>query len=560
MATAKNKKRQELYEQLSKQVDVAAADELNKERVGLLVWFLSVVKGYDEADALRFICDNDGDGGIDGLLLETHETAEGERYVVTAFQSKYPQQPSRVGEREVAEFIGRGGRLQHVDDLKLLVEPAGREELRRLVSDFALEEKIGAGTVTFRLHFVTAGFVSAEAQKIVNASNRTIPGYIKIWDIDQLAPAIEAFDAPTPVTARISVPVPHGDRLLVQTENYRASVAAVRATDIVKWPGIEDRTLFNLNVRRQLSANKVKDELERATTQPREHDRFLASHNGITVICRKLETSNAEIVMHDPSVVNGAQSIIAFYDNAATLTDDLRVFVKVCELDPASPFARDIAIRSNTQSAVNSRNLRALDGRQLLLQREFGQRFPHITYETRPDASLTQADSTIHNHQAAKSLCAVMNRRPWLAIKSLSLFDEPNYAAIFNDRVHAEQVMLATGLKQLVDQDKARYPDTYRRSWVLTSIIATYLAAEALRALRSDEDLTAFAVAWASDEDKYQTDVRIALDAARKTLELRRDQKRQDEAVDDFKVDFKNEQVLKELGAEARRVAIIRRD
>ena len=95
---------------------------------------------------------------------------------------------------------------------------------------------------------------------------------------------------------------------------------------------------------------------------------------------------------------------------------------------------------------------------------------------------------------------------------------------------------------------------------VLTSIIATYLAAEALRALRKHEDLTTFAVAWVSDEDVYQTDVQIALDAARKTLELRRDGKQQEGAVDDFKVDFKNEQVLRELGAEARKVAIIRKD
>lgn len=557
MATEKNKRRQQLYRRLSKQIDVAVAGGLSKPQAGLLLWFFSVVKGYDEADACEFICDGDADGGIDGLLLETHETAEGVRYVVTAFQSKYPERPSMVGDGEVAKFIGRGERLQHVQDLKLLVEPNDREELRRLVERFGLEEKINAGTVTFRLHFVTAGFVGPEGRKIVKAKNRTSPDYVTIWDIDALGPAIEAFNAPTPAATTVAVPVQRDDRLVVKAGDYRASVAAVRATDIVKWPGIEDRTLFNLNVRRQLPANKVRSALDRATNQREEHDRFLASHNGITVICRQLETSDDEIVMHDPSVVNGAQSVIAFFDNRATLTDTLRVFVKVCELDPASPFARDIAIRSNTQSAVNSRNLRALDGPQLRIQQEFETRFPSVTYETRPDASLTQVDSVIENHQAAKSLCAVMNRRPWLAIKSLSLFDEPHYAAIFNNKIHAEQVLFSTKLKKMVDQDKAGYPDTYQRSWVLTSIIGTYLAAEALRAVRNDEDLTPFAVAYVSDRGVYQADIQIALDAARKTLALRRDEKQRDGDVDDFKVDFKNEQILRELGAKARDVAII---
>ena len=150
MATAKNKKRQELYDKLSQQVDVAAAGELSKRRAGLLLWFFSVVKGYDEADAFEFICDGDGDGGIDGLLLETHE---GARDVVTVFQSKYPQGPSMVGDREIAEFIGRGDRLQQVDDLRLLVEPSHRGELRRLVERFKLEEKINAGTVDLQAAF-----------------------------------------------------------------------------------------------------------------------------------------------------------------------------------------------------------------------------------------------------------------------------------------------------------------------------------------------------------------------------------------------------------------------
>ena len=560
MATAKYMRRQALHQELSKQVDVAVAGELSKPRAGLLVWFFSVVKGYDEADALEFVCDGDGDGGFDGLLLETHETATDTRYVVTAFQSKYPEGPSMIGENEVAGFIGRGDRLQHVPHLKALIQPPQRAELRRLVERFGLEEKINAGTITFRLNIVTAGFVGPEAQKIVAAKNHTNPGYVRIWDIDTLRPAIEAYNSPTPARAIVTVPVPRHDVLVVEAEDYRAAVAAVRATDIVQWPGIADRTLFNLNVRRQLPANKVRSALDRAATQHEQHDRFLASHNGITVICRRLEASDHEIVMHDPSVVNGAQSVIAFFENDATLTETLRVFVKICELDPAGPFARDIAIRSNTQSAVNSRNLRALDGPQLRLQKEFESRFPEIIYETRPDASLTRTDSAIHNHLAAKCLCAVMNRRPWFAVKSLSLFDEPHYTDIFNDEIHAEQVLLSIKLRHLVDEDKLRYPDTYRRSWALTAIVATYLAAEALRAIRGTQDLIAVAADCALNPAQYQSDIEISLAAARKVLEYRRDQKQQTDDVDDFKVDFKNEQVLRKLAEKCREFAIVLKD
>ena len=533
---------------------------MTKSRAGLLLWFLSVVKGYDEADALEYICDSDDDGGFDGLLLETHETAEGVRHVVTAFQSKYPERPSMIGDREVAEFIGRGNRLQHVRDLRLLVEPQPRRELQRLVQRFGLEEKIKAGTVAFRLSFVTAGFAGPEARKLVEATNRTTPNYMKIWDIDALGPAIEAYNSPTPIEATVAIPVRRDDMLVVGAADYRVAVAAVRAVDIITWPGIADRTLFNLNVRRQLPVNKVRNALDRATAQRGQHDRFLASHNGITVICKSLEMSDQEIVLQDPSVVNGAQSVIAFLDNRLTLTETLRVFVKICEIDPASPFARDIAIRSNTQSAVNSRNLRALDGPQLRLQQEFETKFPNLVYETRPDASLTQAVGVIHNHHAAKCLCAVMNRRPWLAVKSLSLFDEPNYAEIFDDEVHAEQVYFSVKLRQMIDEDRANYPEVYRRSWALTSIVGTYLAAEALRAIRSIRDLGSFARDYSRNPNGYQTYTETSCRAARKTLEWRRDQMQQSPQIDDFKVDFKNEQVLLKLGEKAREFAIVLKD
>ena len=560
MAANKHENRRELYDKLSRQIDDTTAGGLTKPRAGLLLWFFSVVKGYDEADAFEFICDGDDDGGIDGLLMETYETTDGPRYLLMAFQSKYPEKPSMIGRTEVSQFIGDGHRLEQIEDLRLLVESPRRQELRRLVDRFRLEEKIDAGVVTFRLQFVTAGYLGTEAKKTVEAKNRALPGYVKSWDIDVLGPAIEAFNAPTPVVAEVTVPVENDEMMVVKANDYRAAVAAVRATDIVKWPGIEDRTLFNLNVRRQLPLNRVRKALDLATSHRAGHHRFLAAHNGITVICEQLETSDGKMVMHNPSVVNGAQSVIAFFENGTILSDSLRVFVKVCELDPASPFARDIAIRSNTQSAINSRNLRALDGPQLRIQDEFEDRFSHITYETRPDASLTPTESIIHNHQAGKCLCAVMSRRPWLAVRSLSLFDEPHYADIFNDEIHADQVLLSVALKQMVDEDRKNYPDTYQRAWVLTSIIATYLAAEALRVVRGDDDLVTFAVAYVSDPVDHLLATKTARNVARKTLEVRHDRKQQRQEFDDFKVDFKNEQTLRDLGEKAREFAIVLKD
>lgn len=298
MATARNERRKRLYDKLSKQVGVAGAGSLRKSRAGLLVWFLSVVKGYDEADALEFVCDGNYDGGIDGLLLETRETTEGVRYTVTAVQSKFPVQPTKVGEKDVSNFISRAARLQHIEDLQQFVQSPRREELRRIVENFELEDKITNGTVTFRLIFITAGYLDSEAQKVVDANNRSRSDYIKVWDIDALGPTIEAYDSPAPAKATVSIPVPQSHSLVVAAGDYSTAVVAVRAVDIVTWPGIADRTLFNFNVRRQLPANKVRSELGRAITRREQHDRFLAAHNGITVICRDFQVSDEGVATY----------------------------------------------------------------------------------------------------------------------------------------------------------------------------------------------------------------------------------------------------------------------
>ena len=45
-----------------------------------------------------------------------------------------------------------------------------------------------------------------------------------------------------------------GDRLITGKAPNRVAVAAIKATDVVTWDGIEDRTLFALNVRRDCAA------------------------------------------------------------------------------------------------------------------------------------------------------------------------------------------------------------------------------------------------------------------------------------------------------------------
>lgn len=101
------------------------------------------------------------------------------------------------------------------------------------------------------------------------------------------------------------------DRLVVGQPPARIAVAAVAASDLVAWGGIDDRTLFELNVRRELRPNKVSRQLDGAIERLADHENFLAYHNGITVVCESFTVDEEALIIKNPSVVNGAQSVVS---------------------------------------------------------------------------------------------------------------------------------------------------------------------------------------------------------------------------------------------------------
>ena len=169
------------------------------------------------------------------------------------------------------------------------VEP----KLRDLVKRFDLVKKLEEGRqldgrLRVRLVLVTTGVLNGLAQQLVKSSNEAErPGYLTVYDLRRLGPLARAVAAPSAQVPEIEVPCTPAERMIVGTAPNRVAVAAVRASDIVGWAGIDDRTLFALNVRRELHTNRVRQQLDGAIRRQHEHKNFLAYHNGFTVDLRE---------------------------------------------------------------------------------------------------------------------------------------------------------------------------------------------------------------------------------------------------------------------------------
>ena len=542
------------YKTVAEVAAPSASEGLKKERAILLLWFLRHVYGIDDLEAYEFVCDGDNDQGIDGLYLESPEPDD-DAATVHVFQSKYPESPKNVGVNDLKHLIGTLEQLTAAGPLEALVKGGVEAELEQLIARFELIDRLTAGKLTVRGVLVTAGKLTPQARALIETANKSRGHrFLTAYDVLDLAPMVEAFKSPTTVKAKVRIDCDEKNRFVCHTPNARIAVCSVPASSIVNWPGIVDRTLFDLNVRRELSRNRVRRALDRAVKKAADHPNFLAYHNGLTVVCRKIDASDAKaLVITDLSVVNGAQSTISFKENEAFVTADLHVVVKFVEVSPNAQLAREVAVRSNTQNPVNARNLRARDGIQLRLVEEFKQQYPNLVYETRPDASLQQkTNHVIQNDTAAQLLTAVFHQRPWLAVKRLSLFEAETYPEIFTPLITASHLVFADLISERVQKAKNLFPEEYRRSWRLTQLVAVYLVGQMLRTDDAGTDMLGDPKKALKKVKATEASIDNLVKLAAATLKVRHDSKKQEVVLDDFKVDFKREGELRELAKKAR--------
>lgn len=549
--------KQEYYDALSGLAVTAEAGGLAKERAVLLLWFFRNVVGVDDLDAYQYVCDGDDDGGVDALFLEP-SSGDDNFETLVIYQSKYTEGPTQVGETAIDRLVSIASKFKTEAGLREFLNGRVEDRLRSLVTEFRLVPKLAEGRYSdgrlrIRLVLVTSGVLNANAKRLVEATNAAnASGYLTVNDLNRLGPLAVATTTPQTRHGTIEVPCPSGERFVVGAAPNRVAVAAVRATDIVQWPGIDDRTLFDLNVRREIRMNRVRRQLDAAIARQSDHRDFLAYHNGLTVTCKSFDDSDGtKLGVTDPSVVNGGQSVVALFAAAAlgNLTDDLRLTVKFVEVEGRPQLAKEVSRRSNTQNPVNLRNLVALGGPQQRLVTEFAEKYPSIYYETRPDASAPVTGRMIRNDDAAQLLCAVCNAMPWLAVKRTSLFDSDNHSLIFAENITADHVVLVDEIRQAVDFEKERFPAEYRRSWQLTRLVAVYLVGQLIRA-SSDPAIAGILAdpGTAVRRSDLSDDLRGLARFAAAGMRLRRERfRREPTAVDAFNVDFKNQTRLHEL-------------
>lgn len=223
-------------------------------------------------------------------------------------------------------------------------------------------------------------------------------------------------------------------------------------------------------------------DIELSIQSPGEHKFFPAFHNGLTVLCKKLEFDPNKITISGYAVVNGCQSLTGLSENKKHLTSDLRVLTKFIQVSPEEPLAMKITDHTNNQNGTTARDLRSNNPIQTRLQSEFNAQYKGVfSYRIkRGEHPEWDAEKVIENDLAARILLAFDLKRPWECHQTYKLFDESHAAIFGRPEVNAERIVICYRIHQAM-YDKLDLLESPSFAWYgLTRFLLLYLLRECL--------------------------------------------------------------------------------
>jgi hypothetical protein len=421
------------------------------------------------------ICDGGGDKGIDAMLYDE----DGNELFV--LQSKHRQNANATqGDADLRSFVGVATYFQSPDSVQSLLDSAPNEELRVLLTErLHVAELLERQEPTITLVFVTNAETDAAGEDYIRTYGEG-PPQLDVWHGGRLGEVAKR-------TARQALlPGKHtlqdvGSVLTAPlVDAAQMALALVPATQLVRLPGIENLTLFDLNVRLGLGNTKINRELRQTIKTAGEHALFPAYHNGLTLLTDGLRVTDDGLELDGLAVVNGCQSLLALYRERSALSPDLKLVVKVVELGENAELADRITYRSNNQNPVNLRDQRSTDRIQRDLQEQVRQRYDGaLFYEIRRGQPRDEAEGVLDNQLAAQILMAVWLGEPWNAVRKVRLFDQ-DYHRIFR-RASADKLALAYLIDQAVQGRRDKLRPELQTAFASVRFAIAFLVGELLR-------------------------------------------------------------------------------
>lgn len=316
--------------------------------------------------------DGPGDLEIDGWYVDD------ERQTVILFQSKGGA--SRVNEASVSKFWMAPENLldetrvqqsqrQAISDLSVQVND-------RLELDYTLELVLAAngGFATSASNFAASRTAAERTLKLLDNSVVTCKCTLNLLNFPDLERRWEEYRA-RPTGARINVEIETKPNWIYEIDQppARSVHITLSAREVVRIFENPDHgyRLFASNPRGPLANAKVNKRIEDTVNDPVARHNFHLLNNGLSATCETFEVNGGTLNVRDLQIVNGCQTTVTLSKKARREhLDEILVNMKLAVAD--FNLAEQIAIASNSQSALKVRDYTAFEKQQRDLQEQFG--------------------------------------------------------------------------------------------------------------------------------------------------------------------------------------------
>lgn len=498
----------------------------------LLAWFIENVMREDPDQVEEAICDGGGDKGIDAIVFDDDSN---ELFIL---QSKHRKSATATqGDADLKAFMGVGAYFDSSEGIERLLASKPNEELTNLISRLNLQAKFEEAEPSIRLVFVTNAERDDAAQDYLEAIETHRPT-IELWDRERLVDVAQRTERAGLLDEDITFH-PVGNVITTDlADDARMALALVPAAELVRLPGIENLTVFDLNVRLGLGDTKINRELRGTIQRPDEHQSFPAYHNGLTLLTDRLNVDDEGLLLEGVGVVNGCQSLLSLWRERVSITPQLNLMVRIVETGGRAALADRITYRSNNQNPVNTRDLRANDRVQRDLQNQVTARYgDELFYDIRRGQPNDGANAVLDNQLAAQMLLATWLGEPWAAVRKLKLFDQ-DYHRIFR-RATADKLFFAYMLNNEIEAARSKLRPELQTSFASVRFTLAYLVAQVLRLSDLGEKLLEDPSAWLTaqrDDIKKQleTYVDFVVDETNYFVSDREEQRQQNPDAEPF--------------------------
>lgn len=442
-----------------------------EESASFLIWFLENFFRIESQDAIDSVSDQTNDKGIDGVYVDD------ENEIIYVFQSKFsPHNDQSQGDSDIRNFIGARQWFTDEESVNRLLDSTACKDLKSLVKSKKIKDKTKYKLVSV---FVTNKGFNTHAKEYIETvedleaydCNDLFDKYTYFADIENTFPSKELF-----VTnhTKIDYNIPDGTI---------SKVYSIKAKELIKLEGIQDRTLFYKNVRYGVGKTRVNKSIKDTINNSNEHNNFFLYHNGITIVCQDLneDLNNNIISLTGYAVINGCQSMLTFYENREKLSNNLFVLVKIIKLNLASSMVKKITYFANNQNSISLQDLRSNDSVQKSLQKEFKELFDeNVLYRIKKGESEDGYEEIIEKAFAAQLIEAVYLSKPHNTHLKQKLFGE-EYPVIFSRNIKAEKIYLASLLYETVESNSGLLDNEKIRSYGLSLFFFSHILATIMK-------------------------------------------------------------------------------